>query len=165
MPLPNAGLLLAGFILAHSAWSVSDLPKGELLTPLAIVQQGGQRSLTRFEAKSQAEAITSGKAAMARLGSSVDAWAFARDGLIRESGAPVSVLTIDFWAKGMKSPATIVQRYEPFATRGKFRILGEPMFVIQGVVQQPKAAKPWIATVLAGIKQHPKASPLWSSWR
>src|SRR5438477_458577 len=137
MNLPAPGLLLAGFVLAHAAWSVSDLPKGELLVPLAMVERGGQRSVTRFEAASQATAIAEGKAAMAKLGTSAEAWAFAREGLIRKGSVPIDVLTVDFWAKGMKSPATLIQRYEPFATRGKFKIIGDPMFIIGGVAQPP----------------------------
>src|SRR2546425_10308417 len=86
---PGSGLLLAGFVLAHAAWSVSDLPNGELLAPLAMVERGGHREITRFEAASQAAAIAEGRAAMAKLGTSVDAWAFAREGLIRENGGPV----------------------------------------------------------------------------
>jgi len=162
---PGSGLLLAGFVLAHAAWSVSDLPKGELLAPLAMVERGGHREITRFEAASQAAAIAEGRAAMAKLGTSVDAWAFAREGLIRENGGPVDVLTIDFWAKGMKTPASLVQRYEPFATRGRFRIVGEPVIVISGVAQPPEVAKRWLTTVLQGVHQHPKVASLWSTWK
>ena len=50
---PDSLMLLAGFVLAHAAWSVSDLPKGELLVPLAVVEKNGQRQLLRFEAQTQ----------------------------------------------------------------------------------------------------------------
>ena len=50
---PDSVVLLAGFVLAHAAWSVSDLPKGQLLVPLAVVETGGQRQLLRFEAQTQ----------------------------------------------------------------------------------------------------------------
>jgi len=39
---PDSVVLLAGFVLAHAAWSVSDLPKGELLVPLAVVETGAR---------------------------------------------------------------------------------------------------------------------------
>jgi hypothetical protein len=163
--LPGSGLLLAGFVLAHAAWSVSDLPKGELLTPLAMVERGGQRSMTRFEATSQEVAISQGKAAMAKLGKSPDAWAFAREGLIREHGSPVDVLTVDVWAKGMKAPASLIQRFEPFAAKGRFRLIGDPVFVVGGVLQPPSVAKPWLTTLMQGVHQHPKVAALWSTWK
>lgn len=40
MPVPEATALLAGFVLAHAAWSVSDLPEGQLLVPLAMIEEG-----------------------------------------------------------------------------------------------------------------------------
>jgi hypothetical protein len=58
---PDSVVLLAGFVLAHAAWSVSDLPKGQLLVPLAVVETGGQRQLLRFEAQTQEQSIAAGK--------------------------------------------------------------------------------------------------------
>lgn len=52
MVAPDSLVILAGFVLAHAAWSVSDVPKGELLVPLAVVEKNGQRQLLRFEAQS-----------------------------------------------------------------------------------------------------------------
>jgi hypothetical protein len=164
MNFPDASLLLAGFVLAHAAWSISDLPKGELLVPLAVVEHAGKRELTRFEADSQEAAVAKGKATMGKLGTSVDAWAFVRDGILRESGGAVDALTVDFWAKGMKAPARLIQRYEPFAKRGKFKLLGQPMFIINDEAQKPEEAKPWSAVLLRGIQQHPVAKGLWPSW-
>jgi len=43
MSIPTIALRLAGFVLAHAAWSISDVPRGELLVPLAIVERQGQR--------------------------------------------------------------------------------------------------------------------------
>ena len=63
---PDSVVLLAGFVLAHGAWSASDLPKGELLVPLAVVETGGQRQLLRFEAQTQEQSIAEGKATLAK---------------------------------------------------------------------------------------------------
>jgi len=35
---PDLAVLLAGFVLAHAVWSVADLPSGELLVPLAVIE-------------------------------------------------------------------------------------------------------------------------------
>jgi hypothetical protein len=159
------GLLLAGFVLAHAAWNVSDLPKGELLVPLAVVERSGQRELVRFEADTQEEAISRGKAAMVTLGTTVDGWAFARDGLFREASGTVDALSVDFWAKGMDAPATVVQRYEPYANAGRFRLIGDPVLVLGGKAQTPDQAKPLLAALLRGVEQHPKARALWADWK
>jgi hypothetical protein len=68
-------VLLAGFAIAHAAWSVSDLPQGELLVPLAFVEKNGQRQLLRFEAKTQDQAIAEAKAALTQRQPELDAWA------------------------------------------------------------------------------------------
>ena len=164
MSIPELGLLLAGFVLAHAAWSASDLPEGELLVPLAIVERGGTRELMRFEAETQEEAIKQGKASMAGLTGTVDAWAFARDGLMTEAGRKVDVITIDFWAKGMEEPVSVIQRYEPFAAKGRFRVIGQLEIVIRDAVQESQVAEQYISRIRAGVSQHPKAASLWPSW-
>ena len=86
MLTPESAILLAGFVLAHAAWSVSDLPKGELLVPLAVVEKNGQRQLLRFEAQTQDQAIADGKGTIARRQSEFDARAFGREGLSTREG-------------------------------------------------------------------------------
>ena len=73
---PDSLILLAGFVLAHAAWSVSDLPKGELLVPLAIVEKNGQRQLLRFEAPTQAQAIAEGKVLEGAEAARVVSWLY-----------------------------------------------------------------------------------------
>src|SRR4051812_395451 len=78
--LPHTALALAGFALAHAAWSISDTEDGELLCPLAVVEsKDGARRLMRFEADTQEEAIVAGKAAMRDATGDAAAWAFARE--------------------------------------------------------------------------------------
>ena len=164
MTIPEAALLLAGFALAHAAWSISDVPEGELLVPLAMVEEAGQRRLVRFEDATQEEAIRKGKAAMAELTATADAWAFAREGLMPEAGGKVDVFSVDFWAKGMREPATLIQRFEPFARRGKFRVIGQPELVVKGRVQESKATEDLLPRIRAGIAQHQKVAALWDTW-
>src|SRR5689334_1387184 len=106
MPIPESAVLLAGFVLAHAVWSVSDLPKGDLLVPLAIIEKNGQREVLRFEAETQAEAINEGKATLVKHQADADAWAFAREGQFKEDGKYVDVISVDAWAKGMAAPIT-----------------------------------------------------------
>ena len=78
---PPSALPLAGFVLAHAAWSVSDLPEEDLLCPLALLEDSeGGRRLVRFEAESQEQAITLGKETLSSPDAGTNAWAFAREG-------------------------------------------------------------------------------------
>jgi hypothetical protein len=96
---------------------------------------------------------------------SADAWAFVREGLMPERGAKVDVLVVDFWAKGMPAPVTIIQRFEPYSTNEKFKIIGQPEIVIDGVMQSTEQAKDLFQRIEQGISQHPKVKHLWKDWR
>jgi uncharacterized protein YegJ (DUF2314 family) len=163
---PRIALLAAGFALAHAAWSVSDLSDTELLAPLAITEHAGERRLTRFEAATQEAAILRGKAAMAADTES-DAWAFAREGSARDprSGPPQDVLLVDFWARGMTAPLTLIQPFERIGPGRRFRLQGTPRVVDasgrQLAVEQAAAVR---AGVLRGVEAHPKVAPLWATW-
>jgi hypothetical protein len=164
--LPEEGLRVAGFALAHAAWSTSDLKKGEALVPLAVTVRDGRLSgIQRFEAATQAEAIQNGKAAMKAVGEMTEAWAFARDGILHDDPDDWDAITVDFWARGMGAPASVVQRYEPFATNGHFRILGDALLIIGGQRLKPPQAKRHLEMVLEGVQQHQAAAPLWAKWQ
>jgi len=160
----DVAVLLAGFVLAHAAWSVSDLPKGELLVPLAVVEKNGQRHLLRFQAGTQDQAIADGKAALATRQPELDAWALGREGLMPDGHGKVDVLTVEAWAKGMARPITFVQRFTP-ASSGAFRLLGDPIVVVDGKAVEGAEATKAVKTLHDGIRQHTKAGPLWQGWR
>ena len=50
----SVALRLAGFALAHAAWSIED---GETLSTLAMVEVDGKRELVRYEADTIAESV------------------------------------------------------------------------------------------------------------
>ena len=160
--ISESALLLAGFVLAHAAWSISDSP--DLLVPLAIVERNGQREIMRFEADTQEEAITHGKARMAALGTEVEAWAFAREGLFNEKAGKVDVISVDLGARGSNKRVTLIQRFEPYSKRQHFRLLGDPQIIIGGQLQDSAKVKDMLATVQRGVSQHSKAAPLWEDW-
>ena len=163
MAIPDSAFLLAGFVLAHAAWSISD--GSDLLVPLAIVERNGQRKILRFEAPTQEEAITQGKAQMASLSTNVDVWAFAREGLFDETTGKVDVISVDIGAKGNVQRVTLVQRFEPYGKRHHFRLLGDTTVVIDGHIQDSAKVKDLVSVVRSGVSQHTKVAPLWDSWR
>lgn len=161
---PESAILLAGFVLGHAAWSISDLPKGALLVPLAIVEKSGQRQLLRFEAQTQDQAIADGKTTLAKRQHEFDAWAFGREGLMQEARGKVDVLTVDAWATGMTRPITFVQRFSPYSS-GAFRINGDPIVVVDGKALERAEAVQLVKRLYDGVRQHPKAGQLWQEWR
>jgi hypothetical protein len=162
--IPDSLLLLAGFVLAHSAWSVSDLPKGEFLVPLAIVEKNSQRQLLRFEARTQKQAIAEGQAALAQRQGQLDAWAFGREGLQSGETGKVDVLSVDAWARGMTHPITFVQQFTPYSSGG-FRVRGDAMAIVDGRVLEGAEAARLVKKLYEGALTHPKAGKLWQGWR
>lgn len=157
--------LLAGFALAHAAWSVSDLPDSELLVPFALVEWHGHRELFRFEANTQEEAISEGKKAVAEA-ADLNAWAFAREGAwrARSSNQPQDVLVVDFWALGMLNPMGLVQAFARYTVCGRFRIVGEMIMTAGREMIDEAAASEMSAKIKEGIGEHPQVAELWGKW-
>jgi hypothetical protein len=162
--IPDAATLLAGFVLAHAAWSVSDLPEGDLLVPMAITEVGGERKLTRFEAETQEQAIAKGKEFVADQQASSSAWAFAREGQMKTSDGYIDVLVVDAWAKGMTEPITFIQPFQPYAS-GAFKLLGPAVPVVAGSMLSPEQSEPYLSVLYRGVGGHGKAAALWESWQ
>ena len=166
--LSRSALALAGFALAHAAWSISDTDDGELLCPLAVVESAeGERRLMRFEADTQEAAIIAGKKAMQKANSEAAAWAFAREAVWRRMGGdqPGDVLAIDFWATGMSSAATVMQHFNRATNGSRFRIGGVPSLVVNGAQLSANVASASIETIMAGVHAHTAVAELWQTWR
>ena len=166
--LSEPALSLAGFVLAHAAWSLSDLDDGDHLCPLAVVEQhDNSRRMTRFEADTQEQAIIAGKMAMRAATGVARAWAFAREGAWGKLGGGASgdVLAIDFWGSGMPAPATLMQPFYRVTSGGRFRIGSVPSLLVGENVLPADTASRSIETIMAGVHSHAMVSTLWQSWR
>jgi len=166
--MPESALLLAGFVLAHAAWSISDAP--DLLCPLAIVERGNERELLRFEAEAQSEAISRGKELLATLKADADCWAFAREGLfnenpLRDASETTDVISVDIWAKEAQHSITLIQRFEPYFKRQRFRLIGEPEVSLNGRLQDLLVVRELLDTVHRGVLEHSNVAPLWQEWQ
>lgn len=164
MAVPEATAILAGFVLAHAAWSVSDLPGGELLVPLAMIEEGSERKLVRFEADTQEEAISKGKEFALEQKAAATTWAFAREGQINTATGYVDVLVVEAWSDSMPEPITYIQPFQPFAS-GVFKLLGPPVPIVGGSMLSPEASEPYLNVLYRGISSHGKAASLWASWQ
>jgi hypothetical protein len=165
--LPADALLLAGFALAHAAWSVSDLTADELLCPLALVEIDRARRLVRFEADTQVAAIAAMKKAATEFMRVDDGFASVREGLWRPtSGAePVDVLMVEFWSRGMKEPAAALQPFRRASEGLPFVLLSPPALSVGGRIVAHDAAWPAIDVILEGVHSHSAVAPLWAEWQ
>jgi hypothetical protein len=166
--LSAESLFLAGFTLAHAAWSVSDTTSDELLCPLAVFEKDGERRLLRFEAETQEQAIRAMKEAMARSAHAGEAFAAAREGAWRPSGPdtdPEDVLTVDFWSPGMDAPISTLQPFRRAQGARGFALLGAPMLLINGAIVRPDDAAPAVEVLLQGVHSHSGVQPLWHDWQ
>ncbi|MGA3237193.1 MAG: hypothetical protein ABSG03_12875 [Bryobacteraceae bacterium] len=155
-------LLLGGFTLAHALGSIADVD--ELLCPLALVERHGKRELLRFEADTQEEAISAGKEHLRANVVDADRWAFAREGLLNLDGSKVDVMAVDLMDKTLPKPIELIQMYEPFAKRGRFRVIGEPTIVIDTVTQDRDVMDQLLPKIREGVQEHGIVAPLWSGW-
>ena len=153
-------LHLAGFALAHAAWSVSDLTSGELLCPLAITESSDERKLLRFEAETQEQAIGDAINALEKEKTKDTTWAFVRDGLVDTAYGKSDVLVVSTWSKGMLEPLYFNQLYIPSSTANAFQILG-PIVLLNSPEKNSSAI---ISEIRKGIFDHPKVALLWANW-
>jgi hypothetical protein len=165
-PLHDA-LRFGGFVLAHAAWIVSDLEVGELLYPIGVIEVGDSREVIPFESQSQEESIRLGKQRMEELSSSVDRWAFAREGLRSTLGSDLpkqDVLSVSAWSSDLDEPIILGQIFSP-RSAGKFALLGPISIVIHGMICTEEIRSKLMPVVSAGISQHPHGGhwPKWSS--
>ena len=164
MAIPEAASLIAGFVLAHAAWNVSDLPQGDLLVPMALVEVGAERKLDRFVADTQEVAIQQGKEYVIKQQAAASSWAFAREGQMKTSTGQIDVLVVDAWEKGMKEPITYIQPFQPFSS-GAFKLLGPAVPVVEGKMLSSEDSEPYLSTLYKGVSSHDKAAALWASWQ
>lgn len=164
MDISDGVFLIAGYVLAHGAYSVSDLEKDELLIPFAVTQTGGKQEVIRYEAQTQEEAIEDAKADLMRLRESVDIYGFARENIMRTSdGEVIDVISVDAWEKGLSQQVVIIQPFKPNNGNGEFRILPGMRVAIDGEMIDGDLEARIIDMVREGITYHP-VGKTWEKW-
>jgi hypothetical protein len=164
MEIPDDVLLFSGFTLAHAAWSISDVPAGEFLVPLAITESsGGEREVLRFEAPTQADAIAAGKEHIAAVAGSCELWALVREGVMTTVDGEIDVLTVDAGRSGMATKLSVVQPFRPNRGRDEFAILAGGFVAVDAEAVEEEENSQLMAVVVEGVAYHPKGS-LWESW-
>jgi hypothetical protein len=165
MAILDDTLRFGGFVMAHAAWIASDLEDGDLICPFVVITSGDERKVVPFEAETQAEAISDGKASFEEYKESVDSWALGRDGLFSIVGSDLAkkdALFVSAWVKGLDEPIFLRQLYIPKST-GTFKLIGPIDIAIHGVIAPEKVHGGLRAVAMSGIVTHPHGR-LWATW-
>jgi hypothetical protein len=115
-----------GFLLAHATWIIADLGPTDNYVPQALCLNDGELVLNVFEAETQVEAVSNGKAFMETEAMNFDACAFVRDGLVRKDGNAIDVLTIDLADESGSHVLTMIQ---PYKKSDRMHLLGGEVFL------------------------------------
>ncbi len=152
-------LNLGGFLLAHATWIIADLGPNENYVPEALCLKDGELVLNVFEAETQVEAVSNGKAFMETEAVNFDACAFARDGLVRKSGSAIDVLTIDLADESGSRVLTMIQ---PYDKSDRMHLLGDEVFLFSNgaVIEEAKSAS-LRPLVHEGAQSHSSALESW----
>ena len=167
--IPDDVLFRAGFVLAHAIWSVSDLEDGETLVPLGLAVTAGEQELIRFVAKSKRneDAVAQAYEFFNEHGSEYDAWALACDVYIRDQDTDFNrtdAIKLEVWARDCHEAVAFIQRFLPFKS-GRFKLLGEPSFIVDDVFQCGPTARKALEKLHEGVLSHPAVADLWESWQ
>lgn len=161
MNILDQAILLAGYLLAHSAENLSFVDEVKVLTPFSICLRGGELNTKFHTGKTQAEAVAAAKQELAANLDKCDAWAFAREGRLDENDQVTQTLSVSAWSSGMENTVVFVQR---FVRLPKFKLIGMPMVAVDGVILEPAKSEPVLAVLRTGISRHQDGGPKWDSW-
>ena len=153
-------LNLGGFLLAHATWIIADLGPTDSYVPQALCSKDGELILNVFEADTQVEAVSKGKAFMETEAVNYDACAFARDSVVRKDGNAIDVLIIDL---ADESGSYVLTMTQPYKKDGRMRLLGDEVFLSSdGTVIDENTSGSLRPIVHEGAQTHSGALESWN---
>ncbi len=176
-PFPRTAYDLAGFALSHGLWSIAP---GEALCTLAVLEAPpgrpalavdglaasimlpaspaaeGPRTLLRFEAAEITASIDTAHAVIQAAGADLAWSALVWDGYHVADGQRTDALAVEVAHKGQVR-FLLLQRYLPAAPGVSFALVGGPLQVIDGTIDD-LAGLP-LQWVLAGMQTHRQLCP------
>ena len=158
MSIPDDILLFSGFALAHAAYSICDVPAGQLLIPLFIAEHQGKREVRRFEAATQEEAITTAKRHIEAVDGTLDLWTFSREGsMVLPDDSRADVISVDASAAAFRGRLTVIQPFRSTSHSGGFALLGTPIVALDGGEVSPDEESECRRVLDQGFAMHPAA--------
>ena len=73
-------------------------------------------------------------------------------------------ISVDIGARGSSQHVTLIQRFEPYGKKQHFQLLGDPVVVIDGQIQDSAKVKDLLGSVRRGVSKHSKVASLWDDW-
>ena len=162
MTLLEPSVLLAGYLMAHSAFNLSFIDEVKVLAPFSLCVKDGAFHTKFHTAPSQSQAISAAKKELMENQNRCTSWALAREGWFEENGRRMSALVVTAWSEGMPYHADYVQQFE---RTPKFRLIGAPTIAVQGLELTGVALEQARTTLLKGVAKHEDGGRLWESWR
>ncbi|MFT5235712.1 MAG: hypothetical protein ACI90A_001075 [Shewanella sp.] len=150
-----------GLTLAHTGF-IGSGQDGELMVPYLILQSGAKREVQNFEAATQQEAIELAHKAIEEQQASVDAWAYAQEGVVElEDSTKQDVYLIKAWSNDLAEPIELYQMFQssPFKLMGNIQMLN---FEKAGFDMDQ--AETFMNALNSGILSHKSANENWKSW-
>jgi hypothetical protein len=158
-PAFDGALTLAGFALAHAAWSIAD---GERLCTLAMAETGGRRELFRYEAPSIPASLENARTHLAGLATRIDAAALVFDGYASIDGRRSNALVVQVFAAGIPAGNRLIQRYRARTRSRRFRLVEKPELLFEGEPPfDPSDRSLWTTPLFAGIVEHEHSRHYW----
>jgi hypothetical protein len=161
----DEALRFGGLVMAHAAYVASDLAKGDLVCPFAVIETGGVREIITFESDSQVKSIERAKASFVDYKDEVTFWAFAFEGLFSFVGSAEpkrDVLSVSSWRRGLDDQVILDQCFLR-EEAGRFKLLGPLMISVHGMISAEDTQATLRKTVFEGIEQHPRGGR-WQDW-
>jgi hypothetical protein len=165
MSIFDEALRFGGLVMAHAAYVASDLEKGDLICPFAVIETGGVREVITFESDSQVKSVEQGKASFFDHKDEVLFWALAFEGLVSYVGSAKpkrDVLSVSAWRRGMEDQVILDQCFVREES-GDFKLVGSLMIAVHGMISSDETQAKLCKTVFEGIEQHPKGNR-WQDW-
>ena len=165
MALSAGALQLAGFLMVHGFWTISEQAPAEPFFPQALCEtQGGERRLQHFDAPTLDESYVRAQDFLKTSAPQFAYCAFVRQTELALSDSEnVSALVIELSGSGQG--LTILQVYSPSGSTGGFRLMGNE------VVLQPNGMRlsrgdtnAAIVSLREGAADHPGTEGKWADW-
>jgi len=165
----DRALHIAGFALAHAAFSICEAAEGNLI-PFGFFRQGSllapKTEMSRFFTGTLEGSVAAGRGEVAARKKKCQCWALAFESFLTHSGGQVDAFTIEAGDKKMPVQFAVLQPFQPFAS-GTFKLLGPPglaMGDIQGRTVEGEEAARFTRALRKGVGNHPTASSRWQEW-
>lgn len=165
MALSAGALQLAGFLMVHGFWTISEQAPADHFFPQALCEtQGGERRLQHFDAATLDQSYAQAQDFLKTSAPQFAYCAFARQTeLALADNENVSALVIELSGSGQG--LTILQVYSPPGSTGGFRLVGNE------VVLQPNGMRlsrgdtnAAIVSLREGAADHPGTESKWADW-